>query len=212
VPASEESNGRAQPTDADAEAEQGVLANLPRTRPQRTTQRRVAAREAGVETAGAGAVEEELSALSGQAAAAHPGARKTRGSARTRKGATGKAARAAKPGSRSASAGAGAGGSSDRADAAGDARGAGTGGAPTATRRPRRARASSQRRPRAAGLAPAPRQGFEGDGERPSGPVQPPGGAELVASAAEIVSEVTKAGIAVGERLLKDVFSRIARS
>jgi hypothetical protein len=56
---------------------------------------------------------------------------------------------------------------------------------------------------------PAPRQGFESDSERASGSVHPPGGAELVASAAEIVGELAKAGIATGERLLKDVFSRL---
>jgi len=39
--------------------------------------------------------------------------------------------------------------------------------------------------------------------------VQPPGAAELVASAAEIVGELAKAGLSTGERLLKDVFSRL---
>jgi hypothetical protein len=59
---------------------------------------------------------------------------------------------------------------------------------------------------------PAPRQGFECEGERPSGSVHPPGGAELVASAAEIVGELAKAGISTGERLLKDVLSRLPLS
>jgi hypothetical protein len=39
--------------------------------------------------------------------------------------------------------------------------------------------------------------------------VQPPGAAELVTSAAEIVGELAKAGLSTGERLLKDVFSRL---
>jgi hypothetical protein len=56
---------------------------------------------------------------------------------------------------------------------------------------------------------PAPRQGFECEGERTSGSVHPPGGAELVASAAEIVGELAKAGILTGERLLKDVLARL---
>jgi hypothetical protein len=56
---------------------------------------------------------------------------------------------------------------------------------------------------------PAPRQGFESESERADGSVQPPGGAELVASAAEIVGEFAKAGLSAGERLLKDVFSRL---
>jgi hypothetical protein len=56
---------------------------------------------------------------------------------------------------------------------------------------------------------PAPRQGFECEGERATGPVQPPGGPELVATAAELVGELAKAGVSAGERLLKDVFSRL---
>jgi hypothetical protein len=42
--------------------------------------------------------------------------------------------------------------------------------------------------------------------------VQPPGAAELVVSAAEIVGELAKAGLSTGERLLKDVFSRLPLS
>ena len=42
-----------------------------------------------------------------------------------------------------------------------------------------------------------------------SGSVRPPGGAEFVASAAEIVSELAKAGLSRSERLLKDALSRI---
>ncbi|MGD0452767.1 MAG: hypothetical protein ABSB69_04160 [Solirubrobacteraceae bacterium] len=59
---------------------------------------------------------------------------------------------------------------------------------------------------------PVPRQGFECEGERASGSVHPPGGAELVASAAEIVGELAKAGLSTGERLLKDVLSRLPLS
>jgi hypothetical protein len=59
---------------------------------------------------------------------------------------------------------------------------------------------------------PAPRQGFESEGERASESVHPPGGAELVASAAEIVGELAKAGISTGERLLKDFLSRLPLS
>jgi hypothetical protein len=42
--------------------------------------------------------------------------------------------------------------------------------------------------------------------------VAPPGGAELVSAAAEIVGELAKAGLSTGERLLKDVFSRLPLS
>jgi hypothetical protein len=56
---------------------------------------------------------------------------------------------------------------------------------------------------------PAPRQGFESETESMSGSVRPPGGAEFVASAAEIVGELAKAGLSTGERLLKDALSRL---
>ncbi|MEA2200915.1 MAG: hypothetical protein QOI89_1511 [Solirubrobacteraceae bacterium] len=57
-----------------------------------------------------------------------------------------------------------------------------------------------------------PRQGFETEADRARGPVQPPGGTELVTSAVEIVGELAKSGLATGERLLKDVFSRLSPS
>jgi hypothetical protein len=42
--------------------------------------------------------------------------------------------------------------------------------------------------------------------------VQPPGGAELLLSAAELVGELAKAGVSRTERLLKDAFSRLPGS
>jgi hypothetical protein len=45
--------------------------------------------------------------------------------------------------------------------------------------------------------------------DRASGPVQPPGGAELVASAAEIIGELAKAGLSTGERLLRDALTHL---
>jgi hypothetical protein len=71
---------------------------------------------------------------------------------------------------------------------------------------PKRAPSSARRR------GAAPTQGFESDSENMNGSVQPPGGAELVASAAEIVGELAKVGLSAGERLLKDAFSRLPRS
>ena len=57
---------------------------------------------------------------------------------------------------------------------------------------------------------PAPRQGFESESDRPvSGPVQPPGGVELLASAAALAGELTKTGLATGGRLLKDFLTRL---
>jgi len=57
-----------------------------------------------------------------------------------------------------------------------------------------------------------PRQGFECEGDGTRGVVQPPGATELVASAVEIVGELAKAGVSTGERLLKDVLSRLSPS
>jgi hypothetical protein len=45
--------------------------------------------------------------------------------------------------------------------------------------------------------------------DRASGPVQPPGGTELVATAAEIVTELARAGVSTGERLIKDLLGHL---
>jgi hypothetical protein len=141
---------------------QGVLSNLPRTRPQRSSPRRAAARKAS-------------------AAAA------TAGTAPAR--ANGRPAASAKAAVKSVS----------QAPAA-----------ERGTPAPKRPRTASKRpaRPQDAGER-VPRQGFECESERASGPVAPPGGTELIASAAEIISELAKAGLSSGERLLKDVISRL---
>jgi hypothetical protein len=56
---------------------------------------------------------------------------------------------------------------------------------------------------------PAPRQGFETESDPVSGPVSPPGGMDLFASAAELAGELTKTGLSTGGRLLKDVLGRL---
>jgi len=56
---------------------------------------------------------------------------------------------------------------------------------------------------------PIPRQGFEAENDPLSGPVQPPGGVDLLSSAAELAGELTKSGLSTGGRLLKDVFARL---
>jgi hypothetical protein len=82
-----------------------------------------------------------------------------------------------------------------------------------ATTSPKRARSAPKRAASVpAAAAPVPRQGFECEGERASGPVQPPGGTELVAGAAELIGELAKAGFSTGERLFKDVLSRLPLS
>ncbi len=183
-------NGRGRPGDEDP----GILSQLPRTRPQRSSRHRAAARDGSVAEAASTATS---SAANGDA----PAAEKPR-SARTGKTAAPRSrAKAARPSAKQGaqgSAGAGAG-----ADASTKAPSRGT----SAKRRTRTAPPSSSAAPSA--TSTAPRQGFECEGERASATVNPPGGAELVASAAEIVGELAKAGLSTGERLLKDVLSRL---
>jgi hypothetical protein len=118
--------------------ERGVLSNLPRTRPQRATPRRAAARNG---------------------AAARPRPRRA----------------AERPAGAS------------------------------------RTRPASDAQRSSRGRHAAPVQGFECNSET-SGSVQPPGAVELLASAAEIVSELAKAGVSRSERLLKDLVSRLPLS
>ncbi|HTD07609.1 MAG TPA: hypothetical protein VK680_01845 [Solirubrobacteraceae bacterium] len=84
--------------------------------------------------------------------------------------------------------------------------------APPAPAKAKRPRSTAKRAAGPPNREPVPRQGFESDGERANGPVQPPGGAELVAGAAELIGELAKAGISTGERLFKDVLSRLPLS
>jgi hypothetical protein len=131
--------------------DQGVLANLPRTRPQRSSPRRTAARDAT----------KEATAPSRDGAPGKP---------KTAKAATGKGKATARPGR---------------------------------TAKPRKDAAPSK--------DSVPRQGFESESDMQSGSVQPPGAPELLASAAEIVGELAKAGLSTGERVLKDLLDRLPR-
>jgi hypothetical protein len=147
-----ESNGRMERPAEGA----SVLANLPRTRPQRATARRAAARRSG---------DAESAQRTKMASPARP------------------AEASVKPAKPRAKATA----SQKRATAG----------------RPRGAVRTTE---------PVPRQGFESDGDRASGPVSPPGGFELVASAAELFGELAKSGLIGGERLLRDVLARLPGS
>jgi hypothetical protein len=73
----------------------------------------------------------------------------------------------------------------------------------------RKARAPSRRASSAPKRA-VPRQGFETEADRARGPVHPPGGTELIASAVEIVGDLAKSGLSSGERALKSVLSRLS--
>jgi hypothetical protein len=152
-------------------AKKGVLANLPRTRPQRSSVRRDAARR----TASAAAAKPAD-------APAHQKRRTTSAKAQTAPTAGGK------PGP----------------TAAAKAR-------PAAT--PARKQTVAKKQPAKTKAErfqdPAPRQGFETERDPVSGPVQPPGGVDLLSSAAELIGELTKSGLSSGGRLFKDVFARL---
>jgi len=162
---------------------QGVLSNLPRTRPQRSSARRVAARAA---TAAAGASTDSSDATARAASASTEKAVKP-SSGKAGSGKTG----SVKPSSGKAS-----------SVKAGSVKPSEQQAGPSRARRSRPA----------VNVEPAPRQGYECESEPSSRAVHPPGGAELVASVAEIVGELTKAGVATGERLLKDALSRLPLS
>jgi hypothetical protein len=174
-------------------SEGGVLANLPRTRPQRSSARRVAARGATAEPA---APRKTTRAKPAKPAASKRTAARSKSQPKPR--VTEKRAVEAVTES-SASATAKASPATPRPSSA------------VRAKRARTAKRTAPPRPTAPLQEPAPRQGFECEGET-DGAVAPPGGAELVSAAAEIVGELAKAGLSTGERLLKDVFSRLPLS
>jgi hypothetical protein len=187
--------------------EGGVLGNLPRTRPQRATPRRAAARDAASRNGGSAGRTKRSNASSTTAKPA-------RGKPQTTKARpeTNVAGMAAKDRTRAS-----AGGPAAVADSAAtaQARTARDSQRPSSEVRAKRARAPKRAATQHRAVAPeepAPRQGYECEGERAHGPVQPPGGPELIASAAELVGELAKAGISTGERLLRDAFSRLPGS
>jgi hypothetical protein len=172
--------------------ETGVLANLPRTRPQRSSARRAAAREAA--RAHAKAKPGSAAPANTKSAKAEP-MRAKPAQARTAK---------TKP-------------AKTKPAPAGQANAMSmTPPPPLAKATPAKARPANARPTkvkRAAGGTgveeTVPRQGFEVDGDIASGSVQPPGAAELVSSAAELAGELAKAGVTGGARLLKDLFARL---
>ncbi len=83
--------------------------------------------------------------------------------------------------------------------------------APAGTRQRKPAAKAKARTARRPAPAAVPRQGYESVEERATGPVQPPGNAEFIGTAAEIVSELAKAGISGSERLARDLLSRLGR-
>jgi hypothetical protein len=185
-----ESNGRPN----EPGANEGVLANLPHTRPQRSSPRRAAARKA---TAAADPAASTPSNTDEGAPESRP-----RGTARTARAASEQRTAKRPDGTRAGSLA-----QAPSARQAAETPNAGTTGKPAKGPRTAPKRAPSPTSDQ------MPRQGFESemDRDRASGPVQPPGGAELVASAAEIIGELAKAGLSTGERLLRDALTHLPR-
>jgi hypothetical protein len=106
-------------------------------------------------------------------------------------------------------------------NATGAAKAAAPPGKPTKTTKPADAHATKKpdaTRKRAAkpiakpAEPPVPKQGYEPEEEVELGStVNPPSGAELVESVADIVGELANSGLAAGGRLLKDAFSLLRR-
>jgi hypothetical protein len=70
--------------------------------------------------------------------------------------------------------------------------------------------ASAGRTVRAPIEPPVPRQGFETEDDiAPGTPLQPPSSSELATSVAELLGELTQAGLSSGGRLLKEALKRL---
>lgn len=164
-----------------------MLGGLPKTRPQRSSPRRDAARLA---SAAAGAPDPEK--------AARPRAARPKPAAKPERVAKPKR-RAAKPKP------------STRSEPTANRKPTANGGQAPKMKPAAKAGPRAKARARAAQpeMPPVPRQGFESEGDRATGAVKPPGGTELASTAAEILGELAKAGLSTGERLLRDVFSRL---
>jgi hypothetical protein len=172
---SESRNGR----EADSIPEGGILAALPRARPQRASARRTAARTS-------------TAAKRSTAAAKTATATKTKSA---------RAATAKKQVARESPV-------VTEPVAAKQ---------PTARKPVAAKKAASPRRRAAKPIAkpaeqPAPKQGYEPEEELELGKsVNPPSGAELVESVADIIGELANSGLTAGGRLLKDAFSLLRR-
>jgi hypothetical protein len=175
-----EQTERHTPSESELDAA-GVLANLPRTPPQRSSARRIAARD-GADRAAAPARSNARGGEPQRASrtASSPAAKRGKGA---RKPATGSRQPAARAGSAQRT----------RAQSAASAK---------ARQGATSARASAKTKR-------APRQGFESEADATTGPVAPPGAAELLNAATELLSEVAKSGFSRGTSTVKDVLGRL---
>ncbi|HEY2631393.1 MAG TPA: hypothetical protein VGI26_03340 [Solirubrobacteraceae bacterium] len=165
--------------------EGGVLAALPRTRPQRASARRAVAREKGPKSETAGA---------------RPATRKTGKARPGNVKAAGAPAATTKPKA------------GERSVAKAKPTTAKPKRATTPTKRPPAARATRQSQAAKPVEPPAPKQGYEAEEELELGStVNPPSGVELLESLGDIVSELAGSSLTAGGRLLKDAISILRR-
>jgi hypothetical protein len=172
---SESRNGR----EADSIPEGGILAALPRARPQRASARRAAARTSTAAKKGTTAAKSDTATKTKSARATKAKRQVARESPAVAKPLAVKKATARKP---------------------------------VAVKKA----ASTKRRVRdpiaKPAEPPAPKQGYEPEEELELGKsVNPPSGAELVESVADIIGELANSGLTAGGRLLKDAFSLLRR-
>jgi hypothetical protein len=185
--AEESRNGR----EAHSIPEGGVLAALPRTRPQRASARRVAARSGTAtraEPTRAGAATKPARAAAARRTGAGKESPAEKKPATTRKPRT-----ATKP-------------TGTKKPAAVEK--------PVGAKKPVSAKgpAATKQRILKPIEPPAPKQGYEPEEEVELGAtVHPPSGAELIESVADIVGELAGSSFAAGGRLLKDAFSLLRR-
>jgi hypothetical protein len=187
-------NGR----ETDSIPDGGILAALPRTRPQRATARRTAARSGGRDKP----LAKETSATARTSNRQKPKPAETT----KRKPATTTRQKPAIAPTRAAKA----------ASAPGKpaARTANTTAKPDTQAAKTRVRTARRtvKAPTKPVEPPTPKQGYEPEEEVELGAtVHPPSGAELVESVADIVGEMAGSSLAAGGRLLKDVFSLLRR-
>jgi hypothetical protein len=173
---SESRNGR----EVDSIPEGGILAALPRARPQRASARRTAARTSTAAKKGTTAAAKTATATKTKSAQA----------SRTKKHVARESPAVAEPSAAKK---------------------------PTARKSVAVKKAASTKRRRTKPIAkptepPAPKQGYEPEEELELGKsVNPPSGAELVESVADIIGELANSGLTAGGRLLKDAFSLLRR-
>jgi hypothetical protein len=171
----------------------GILAALPRSRPQRSTPRRAASRRAA--TANAATAKDPPTGARARKPTGKRGATQTKG----------KRAESKRPPAPATSVGATSKAKAAKANANTAKANANTA-KPTVTAKRAVRRATKPAEP------PAPRQGYEPEDEIELGStVNPPSGAELVESVADIFGELAHAGLTAGGRLLKDAFSLLRR-